>query len=235
MNNIEYKYGAVCFADERQWFASKVPDSDKFGLVNDDGRRKYSFYGMISFAKDFQLNEIRQGDYIEASELDTEQKYNDAVEVFELFGFEFKFSADDVFYTIRPEQCIFSAENGLMLYGSTRNRGGKRLAYTQLMAIGKLKRAMLEREKKDKANSLMDEVAKYTEGGIKSLSPMFIDLSHHEVNSNLKSYAEAVNESENTFKLYSKELLPDFDLDEKPKRRNKSKQAYDILKSLDYE
>ena len=34
-----------------------------------------------------EITELKAGDYIEKSELDTEQKYNDVVEVFESFGF----------------------------------------------------------------------------------------------------------------------------------------------------
>ena len=124
MNNIEWEDGKVCYV---------------YGVQHADP--------IISNAlrvNDFQLNEIRQGDYIEASELDTEQKYNDAVEVFGLFGF--KVSGNHKGY-----QELIRYWSGLEVYegvlASTNATDVRKITYQQLMAIGKLKRAMTERDK----------------------------------------------------------------------------------------
>ena len=75
MNNIEWKNGAVCYADgEQRYAASYISNKLMCGDLDID------HYG------DFQLNEPLIGDYIPKSELDIEQRYNDAVEVFGLFG-----------------------------------------------------------------------------------------------------------------------------------------------------
>ena len=79
--NVEFKDDAVCFADGRYWSAL----GDGYSYLVDDKAFGFEFNSLINF-KDFQLNTIKQGDYIEASELDR-QKYQDAVGVFEMFGF----------------------------------------------------------------------------------------------------------------------------------------------------
>lgn len=148
MSDINWQNGAVCYGDGRQWFANTDYDSDKFELVNNDGTRKYSLYGIINYSKDFQLNEITIGDFIKASELDTEQKYNEVVEVFGLFGFEFeikKFDFVGYSYIIDNEHSNLTVNSdGYLVSGYSGNR---KLTYHQIIAIGKLKRTMLEREK----------------------------------------------------------------------------------------
>ena len=166
---IDWKEGSVCFGNSRQW---PVECIDLFGAI-----------GGVGAFGDFQLNEIRQGDYIEASELDTEQKYNDAVEVFELFWVGFSPCSVSAYSNLGNDGSLVCCEDGL--WQTCSNRFGKRkITYPQLMAIGKLKRAMIEREK----------------------SPLDV------------SGFNTVEQSR-----------------EKRARRNKSKQAYDILKTLDYE
>lgn len=146
MSYIDFETGAVCYGDGRQWFVNAGSESDKLELANNDGSRKYSLYGILNFPKDFKLNEITIGDFIPASELDTEQKYNDVVEVFGLFGFHNN--------SLTGYKGLSSGEyDNLVIRGNgfsnvVINFDCKRqLTYNQLMAIGKLKRMMLEREK----------------------------------------------------------------------------------------
>ena len=145
MSEIEWKDGAVCYGDGRQWFVNTGSDSGKFELVNNDGSRKYSLYGILNFPKDFQLNEIKVGDYLPKSELDTEKKYNDVVEVFRLFGFngfmnvnDYSTAMGDVF------ELIYIKDTRFMMCNKHANLKRK-LTYHQIIAIGKLKRMMLER------------------------------------------------------------------------------------------
>ena len=134
--SIEFKDGAVCLAGGNQW---SLNDGVSDVLFND--LDAFHPFDELLSASDFQLNEIRQGDYIEASELDTEQKYNDAVEVFGLFGFNpyrnhKGYNKGKEYLSLDDERFCYSS------------RGIKRkLTYPQLMAIGKLKRAIIERDK----------------------------------------------------------------------------------------
>ncbi len=140
--SIEWKGGAVCFAFGHQWSdGDKLPSEYGGGVVNAD---------LVQFikAKDFQLNTIKQGDYIEASELDTEQKYNDAVEVLGLFGWLFPAQAASDYENLEDGVVVLCAVD-FELYQNARDIIGNRerkLTYPQLMAIGKLKRAMIERD-----------------------------------------------------------------------------------------
>ena len=141
---IEFKDGAVCFADGEKWFVNAGADSEKYQLVNLSGGSFYSFYGITNFAKDFQLNEIRQGDYIKASELDTEQKYNDAVDVFGLYGLECHAS-----YSLLKSYGNLYVDSGTEVYACTdENESAERkITLNQLMAIGELKRMMNDSDK----------------------------------------------------------------------------------------
>lgn len=148
MNNIKWKDGAVCFAGNSQW--NFIPDNIR----------------IIGF-ENFQLNEIRQGDYIEAPELDIEQKYNDAVEVFELFGFSPYLNCDmDKSEFIKQalnygEGLIADDELDLVIdYNDVNDISQKirKITYPQLMAIGKLKRAMI-----DKVDAQLIEISNSSE------------------------------------------------------------------------
>ena len=140
----EFKYGAVCFAGGEQWFVNHLGDDKRYQLKNFSGGSFYSFYGVINFAKHFQLNTIKKGDYIEASELDTEQKYNDAVEVFGLFGLECHAS-----YSLLKSYGNLYVESGTEVYACTDESESveRKITYNQLMAIGELKRMMNGRDK----------------------------------------------------------------------------------------
>lgn len=185
---IDWKEGAACLVFDHQWReGDKLPAEYGGGVVSAD---------LVQFieVKGFQLNEILKGDYIESSELDTEQKYNNAVEVFGLFGAKWGL-----------ESCTELSdldEGDILIWSSTLDQGAswhiqrkRKLTYPQLMAIGKLKRAMIERERA----VMVDK--------IKAPKPV--------------TKADACNELGVPIPF-------------KPKR-NKSKQAYDILKALDYE
>ena len=142
--SIEWQEGAVCFADSRQWFFN---DSGKpYNLVsNMHGTRLESYIGVTNMP-DFQLNTIKQGDYIEASELDTEQKYNDVVGVFDLFGY----GRGVNYNTLGLFDFCFIAKNGHIGGCSERHLlsiSHRKLTFNQLMAIGELKRLELERDK----------------------------------------------------------------------------------------
>ena len=137
---IDWKEGAVCFAGGLQFGA---PDGNFYPCLSGGGA------GLGYFDKvDFQLNEMRIGDYIEASELDTEQKYNDAVEVFELFGFSPYLDCDmDKSEFIKQalnygEGLIADDELDLVIdYNEVNDISQKirKITYPQLMAIGGLK------------------------------------------------------------------------------------------------
>ncbi|HEY7866532.1 MAG TPA: hypothetical protein VIC51_11080, partial [Psychromonas sp.] len=142
MNNIEWKEGAVCFANGKQFYAA-----DSGLLFSYDDTVAMSCSKTLNY-DDFQLNEIRQGDYIQAQDLDTEQKYNDAVAVFGLFGFarNGKFALDyKGFMRHKNEDCLVCFDGILMGIKSTHLQCKRKTTYPQLMAIGKLKRAMIER------------------------------------------------------------------------------------------
>ena len=135
MNSIEWKYGAVCYASGEQWFASGDllfnHDDSEVGFALD-------FIGCV----DFKLNEPRIDDYLPKSELDTEQKYNDAVEVFGLFGFG-EFIDNSGFKHINVFKGLGVGLDGEVMNADSSKR---KLTYNQLMAIGKLKRLIDELE-----------------------------------------------------------------------------------------
>lgn len=154
MSNIKWGGGKVCYA---------------YGEQYED-----PIISSVLRAKDFQINEIRIGDYIEASELDTEQKYNDAVEVFELFGFDPYLNCEmDKSEFIKQalnygEGLIVDDELDLVIYNGVNDISQKirKLTYPQLMAIGKLKRAMIERDKREVRSDFvnaLDEAVTYAE------------------------------------------------------------------------
>ena len=140
-NGIKVREDSVCFADgEYHYHARKdfVEDSQGF---------ETSYLTIMNYS-DFQLNTIKKSDYIGASELDTEQKYNDAVEVFGLFGF--KRSGDYQRYKNNVDNLgDFLVCGNDMEVWVARNKGERKLTYNQLMAMGELKRLELERDKKE--------------------------------------------------------------------------------------
>lgn len=187
MSDINWKNGKACYADGVQWnnYGARFSCSEGASFMLGDAE-------YLIGNKDFQLNEIREGDFIPVSELDTEQKYNEVVEVFWLFGFK-RFDNASYADTIKSKtdsSCLKVNPSGELICNW--HKGKRKLTYHQVIAIGKLKRMMLECERSKDG---------------------YFDVS----------------------RVYNAEDFPKLDLEEKPKRRNKSKQAYGILKSLDYE
>lgn len=140
--SFEFNDNAVCFAGGKQWFVWE----DNKGTFICEKNKVISRLLAIESDDDFQLNEPRIGDYIEKSELDTEQKYNDVVEVFGLFGFYFKVGAVSDYCELIRSDLLGCFDDGLW-QASVGNESNRKLTYNQLMAIGKLKRLIDEREK----------------------------------------------------------------------------------------
>ena len=139
MSDIKWEGGAFCYVGGKQW---KHELDDNICIEN------------LVARSDFQLNEIRQGDYIEASELDAEQKYNNAVEVFELFGFNFATNAAMRYSSLANSRSLACCADGLWQVNHEFKGLERKLTYPQLMAIGKLKRAMIERDDEMLSNNL---------------------------------------------------------------------------------
>ena len=142
--DIEWKEGAVCYADGQQWFLNTEINKNQYQLSNENLDSSASFDWFLS-QRDFQLNEPRQGDYIPKSELDTEQKYNDAVEVLGLFGISVHGKG---FNYLRPANTLLVIDSDWEFIGTGKDDSEleRKLTYNQLMAIGKLKRLMNERD-----------------------------------------------------------------------------------------
>lgn len=204
--NIEFKEGAVCFADNRQW---SFNDSVKpYKLVSNMHGTRLEGYSDVVDMPDFQLNTIKQGDCIGASELDTEDKYNRAIEVFGLFGFELCNNVNDFnwFNSNRVYEVanLVATESKLMgvraEYSSIECK--RKTTFSQLMAIGELKRLMDERESINRQSEycrcIQAEVGSHSAKPSNSVSKVNRDIERNQ-----------------------------------PK--NKSKQAYAILESLDYD
>lgn len=170
--DIEWIKNAVCYADGHQW------------LMNDD--ENCIVPPRVLEFDDFQLNTIKQGDYITKSELDTEDKYNRAVEVFGLFGVEFIGGVLTEYEELNKGEAV-SCIDGLLWQSITGYYQNKiKLTFNQLMAIGELKRLTNER-----------------------------DINHSaKPNSSVSKVNRDI---------------------ERNQPKNKSKQAYAILESLDYE
>ena len=138
MSNIEWKEGAVCFADGQQWFTS-----EEIYLTSDCSLYSYNYENIIN-CDDFQLNEPRIGDYIPKSELDTEQKYNDAVDELGLFGLECETCYESM---IRFGGLLLELEDSFCSATNDESDIKRKITYVQLMAIGKLKHLINERDK----------------------------------------------------------------------------------------
>lgn len=155
--SIEFKDGAVCFADNRQW---SFNDSVKpYKLVSNMHGTRLEGYSDVVDMPDFQLNTIKQGDYIEASEFDTEQKYNDAVEVFGLFGFDRvgEFCLGYADFMTHPNESALICSDGLLM-GISKNHSHckRKVTFNQLMVIGELKRLEVERDKREVRGCFVD-------------------------------------------------------------------------------
>lgn len=84
------------------------------------------------------ITEIKVGDYIEKSELDTEQKYNDVVEVFEQWGLTGYMTVNDYLQTMNDGfQLIFVKDNRFMLCSHAAEIQRK-LTYNDIMQLKKV-------------------------------------------------------------------------------------------------
>lgn len=134
--NIEFKEGVVCYAGRKQWLrhGNMYCSREHFKVATE---------GCLLKQSDFQLNELHEGYYIPESELVTEEKYNQSVEVFGLFGY----GVYDKTAGFDGLQAHNSKGLGLYLNKIMNIDDPKvKLTFNQLMAIGDLKRKMNERE-----------------------------------------------------------------------------------------
>ena len=137
--DIEFKEGAVCYAGGKQWYCG--------GATLRSNPVETATLAWVLRRDDFQLNTIKQGDFIAASELDTEQKYNYAVEVFGLFGFNPPSLQPLNYHLLKSCQYDFLLLSNDLF--NTANLGAnlkRKITHNQLMAIGELKRLEFERE-----------------------------------------------------------------------------------------
>ena len=143
--SIEFKENAVCYANGKQWGLNKSSFYSNKPLASIGGFEFVSFEYILN-RDDFQLNEIVTGDYLPKSELDTEQKYNDAVEELGLFGFELSTYSEQNYdrLKMREFECIGLCDAKLIAARNSLFERKRKLTYNQLMAIGKLKRLMNE-------------------------------------------------------------------------------------------
>jgi hypothetical protein len=150
---IEWKDGAICLGAYRQWFLDD--DTKPCRLFSNAGVGRFETFEGVLFAHDFQLNEIQIGDYIEKSELDTEQKYNDVVEVFELFGFD-EYDCNSGFKLLDGWKGLGVDDSGEVMNVDCGCE--RKLTYNQVMAIGKLKRMLNDKAKTEKVDAKKAEL-----------------------------------------------------------------------------
>lgn len=200
MNNIKWKDEAVFYANGTQ-FREGCGGFQRYNDTLESWQRTISGDELDKTlkSKGFQLNEIRQGDCIKASELDTEQKYNDAVEAFGLFGFKpylnYDMSKRDFIKQALNygEGFIVDDELDLIIdYNGVNDISQKirKITYPQLMAIGKLKRLMNECDKvndSEKPNS--SEVVMQKNKPV--VAQVMIDLTER-MEIGIKTYGEAL-------------------------------------------
>lgn len=143
MSDINWQDGEVCYANGRQWCFNDSVKPYKL-VCNISGTCLETLDGVLDFG-DFQLNEIREGDFTPASELDTEQKCNEVFEVFGLFGAKNAISYKS--FTLGFCNLLLNGKSIIVAASNDAKQLTRQLTYHQIIAIGKLKRMMLEREK----------------------------------------------------------------------------------------
>lgn len=151
---IEWENGAVCRVGEEQFLAVSIDGI--YSLIGYKDLRVNSNY--FYDCQDFQLNEIRIGDYIEKSELDTEQKYNDVVEVFGVFGFK-PTKAHKGYEELISSWLCLNVYSGVVTSSNDSKYCKRKLTYNQVIAIGKLKRMMNEKSAVKSAPKTVAEVS----------------------------------------------------------------------------
>lgn len=151
---IEFKEGVVCYSRGSQWVSG-----GNITLYDIDDIRCSGTYDWVIESNDFALNQLQEGWYIPKSELDTEEKYNKAVEVFGLFGFKECHSYGELY-----DNFTFLGDEGEIDFVAQFNEYHckTKCTFTQLMAIGELKRKMDERESEAEPIELLsDESMQY--------------------------------------------------------------------------
>ena len=85
------------------------------------------------------ITEIKVGDYIEKSELDTEQKYDDVVAVFEQWGFKRPMQCDYFSFTCKAWNLICAFSNKSLI-GCNLNpaEASRKLTYDQVRSLKKV-------------------------------------------------------------------------------------------------
>jgi hypothetical protein len=157
MDEIKWGAGDVGFDGKDKWCSS----GNLYQVASRCGCYFLSFIDLVS-SDSFQLNEILQGDFILAAELD-EQKYNDVLEVFGLFGYDrgcygnWNFTAFDedvnAMVIVGRGGVLTQSANKILTANSEASYCKRKLTYEQIMTIGKLKRAMIERDKNESMKS----------------------------------------------------------------------------------
>lgn len=143
---IKWQEGAVCFAGGLQFGA---PSNDFYPCIS-GGLASVGYFDRA----DFQLNTIKQGDYIAVSELDTEQKYNDAVDVLELLGAHK--GKRHSYYAFKICKLLKVTEHCSLPDVNLTADCKRKLTFNQLMAIGELKRLEIERDKKEASECFVE-------------------------------------------------------------------------------
>ncbi len=195
--DIEWQDGAVCYAQGLQFIAFESDKNKLITTCNGSEFRTFDIETILSFDS-FQLNEPRQGDYLPKSELDTEQKYNDAVEVFGLFCIPIH---EREFKRLHHGNTFFVIDTDWEFIGTNEVESDliRKLTYSQLMAIGELKRLEIERDKKSAPNKiapyLTPELANKQEVKMQKNKPVvaqvMIDLTER-MEMGIKTYGEAL-------------------------------------------
>lgn len=148
--SIEFKEGAVCYADGKQLIYNEW-EFDNKTLLNH----------IVSLA-DFQINEPKSGYYIPKSELDTEDKYNQAIEVLGLFGREFGEGALNHYPDLDKYGNLTICHDGIYCTELTPKWCKVKLTFEQLMEIGELKRKMNKQGSVSKVNRDIERAVKST-------------------------------------------------------------------------
>jgi hypothetical protein len=117
---IEWQEGAVCHAAGRLRYSTSYVVSELTNGVTS-----------VDNYKDFQLNEIRIGDYIEREELGCTGRRSSVIDVFKAFGLIAIVSTEGLEAISSPDEISPEPK--------------RKLTYNQIMAIGKLKRLLDEK------------------------------------------------------------------------------------------
>lgn len=179
--NVKFNDNSVCFAGWQQWYSDGAH-------LRSSPMETASLAWALS-RKDFQLNTIKQGDYISKSDLDTEDEYNRAVEVFGLFGFKLDMETAWGYASISEFISLACCSDGLWQVASDQ-WSKRKLTFKQLDAIGELKLLMNERDKQSdtltseeetelKSRAMVSELERQDDEWPKVGDDAIIESPHH--------------------------------------------------------